>query len=128
MDDDTARRLQITAESIKNDRMRRQLDAAKIVIAGPDRRAIDHGKEREALGAQAADVAGWRAENAVLKTEVERLRAAIEAFRQDAERYQHAKAHGWPMSGPQCIAWTHDGRMVFGDTPESALDAAMREF
>ena len=48
--------------------------------------------------------------------------------RKDAERYRHARTHGWPMSGPQCIAWTHDGKMVFGDTQEAALDAAMREF
>ena len=52
----------------------------------------------------------------------------VESMRKDAERYRHARAHGWPMSGPQCIAWTHDGRMVVGDTPEAALDAAMREF
>ena len=55
------------------------------------------------------------------------LRAWIEreSFRKDAERYRHAKAHGWPMTGPQCTAWTFDGRMVFGDTPEAALDSAM---
>ena len=46
--------------------------------------------------------------------------------RKDAERYRHAKAHGWPMSGPQCVAWAHDGKMVCGDTPEAALDAAMQ--
>ena len=142
MNDDIARRLQITTESIKTghtsvvvaaaseeaNMLRRQLAAAKLVISGLDLRAEAHGNEIKTLGAQAADVAGERAANAGLTTEVERLRAAIEAFRQDAERYRHAKAHGWPMSGPQCIAWTHDGRMVFGDTQEAALDAAMREF
>ena len=57
------------------------------------------------------------------------LRADCEAFRKDAERYRHARAYGWPMSGPhQCIAWSPEGWMVFGDTPEAALDAAMREF
>ena len=65
---------------------------------------------------------------ALLQDVCKALRADCEAFRKDAERYRHARAHGWPMSGPQCIAWTHDGKMVFGDTQESALDAAMRAF
>ena len=63
---------------------------------------------------------------ALLQDVCKALRADCEAFRKDAARYRYAKAHGWPMSGPQCIAWTHEGQMVFGDTPEAALDAAMR--
>ena len=140
MSDDIARRLQITTESIKTGSasllaaatgeeiniLRRQLDAAKLVISGLELRAATHGNEIETLGAQAADVAGERAANAVLTTEVERLRAAIEAFRQDAERYRHAEAHGWPMRAPKFIAWTRNCGMRFGDTQESALDAAMQ--
>ena len=89
MHDDTERRLQITTESLKDGRisvvaanasteidvLRRQLDAAKIVIAGLDRRAIDHGAERAVLIDQAADVASERAANAVLTAEIERMRA-----------------------------------------------------
>lgn len=52
-------------------------------------------------------------------------RAQAEANEKDAERYRHCKAHGHPMNGPQCIAWTYDGRVVFGDTPEQAIDNAM---
>ena len=47
------------------------------------------------------------------------------AEKKDAERWRHCKAHGHPMTGPQCIAWTYDGRMVFGATPEEAVDNAM---
>ena len=50
---------------------------------------------------------------------------AMLAAAQDAERYRHCKAHGHPMTGPQCLAWTYDGRMVFGATPEEALDNAI---
>ena len=53
------------------------------------------------------------------------LRKELVALREDAERYRHCKAHGHPMTGPQCLAWTYDGRMVFGATPEEALDNAI---
>ena len=56
--------------------------------------------------------------------ELERERE-LEALRKDAERWRHCKAHGHPMTGPQCIAWTFDGHMVFGTTPEEAVDNAM---
>ena len=89
MNDDIARRLQITTESIKtgsaslvvadyaaeNSKLRCQLDAAKLVIAGLDRRAIAHGKASEILLAKASNVAGERAANAVLTAEIERMRA-----------------------------------------------------
>ena len=91
MNDDIARRLQITTESIKTghtsvvvaatneeiNMLRRQLAAANVVIAGLDRLAVAHGKEREALAAKAADVAGERAANAVLTTEIDRLRLSL---------------------------------------------------
>jgi hypothetical protein len=60
-----------------------------------------------------------------LQANERRLIDELAALRKDAERYRHCKAHGYPMSGPQCIAWTYDGRMVFGDTPEAAIDNAM---
>lgn len=44
---------------------------------------------------------------------------------QDAERWRHCKAHGHPTIGPQCVAWTYDGRKAFGHTPEEAVDNAM---
>jgi hypothetical protein len=47
------------------------------------------------------------------------------ALRKDAERYRHCKAHGHPIKGPQCVAWTSAGRMVLGDTQEEAIDNAM---
>ena len=91
MNDDIARRLQITTESIKTGgtsvmdsetyMLRRQLDAAKVVIAGLERLAMAHGKDREALGAQAADVAGERAANAVLTAEIELVRADRDILR-----------------------------------------------
>ena len=91
MNDDIARRLQITTESIQtgsaslvvadyaaeNSKLRRQLDAAKLVIAGLDRRAIAHGKASEILLAKASNVAGERAANAVLTAEVDRLRLSL---------------------------------------------------
>ena len=46
-------------------------------------------------------------------------------FEKDAKRWRHCKAHGHPMTGTQCIAWTYDGRMVLGATPEEAVDNAM---
>jgi hypothetical protein len=49
----------------------------------------------------------------------------IAALEKDAERWAHCKAHGFPAVGPQCMAWTFDGRQVFGDTPEGAVDNAM---
>lgn len=59
--------------------------------------------------------------------EVARLKAEVEGLRKDAERYRHASAYGWPMRGPQCIAWTSKGDMVLGDTPEAALDSALQQ-
>lgn len=59
--------------------------------------------------------------------EIERLRAEVESLRKDAERYRHAMAYGWPMKGPQCVAWTREGHMVLADTQEAAIDAAMKE-
>ena len=59
------------------DGLRRQLSAAKIIIEGLERLAIEHGAERRALAAAAADVTGERAANAVLTAENERLRAAL---------------------------------------------------
>ena len=55
------------------DGLRRQLSAAKIIIEGLERLAIEHGAERRALAAAAADVTGERAANAVLTAENERL-------------------------------------------------------
>ena len=89
MNDDIARRLQTTTESINIGRasvadsgaeinmLRRQLAAARVVIAGLDLRAVAHGKELEALAAKAADVVGERAANAVLTTEIDRLRLSL---------------------------------------------------
>ena len=95
MNDDIARRLQTTTESIKtgsaslvvadyaaeNSKLRRQLDAAKLVIAGLDRRAIAHGKASEILLAKASNVASERAANAVLTAEIERMRAGRDNLR-----------------------------------------------
>jgi len=53
------------------------------------------------------------------------LYAEFQKLRKDAERWRHCRAHGHPITGPQCIAWTFDGRMVFGATPEEAVDRAM---
>ena len=47
------------------------------LLEGADRRAIAHGKKREELAAQAADVAGERAANAALTAENERLRTPL---------------------------------------------------
>ena len=49
-----------------------------------------------------------------------------QAILKDAERYRHAEAHGWPIRAPLFMAWTRNGAMRFGDTKESALDAAMQ--
>ena len=57
--------------------LRKQIGAAQVLIAGLERRAIAHGKEREELAAQAADVAGERAANAALTAENERLRTPL---------------------------------------------------
>ena len=54
--------------------LRKQIGAAQVLIAGLERRAIVHGKEREELAAQAADVAG---ERAALTAENERLRTPL---------------------------------------------------
>lgn len=70
-------------------------------------------------------VADIIAERDQLRSYCDALNTRCIADAQDAERYRHAKAHGWPISGPQCIAWTHEGRMILADTPEEALDAAM---
>ena len=90
--------------------------------------------ERHIYAAEAAD-------------EIERLRAALlnrtrqaeapnhdcsdgseyqQAILKDAERYRHAKKHGLPIRAPLFMAWTRTGGMRFGDTQESALDAAMQ--
>ena len=53
--------------------LQRQLAAAKIIIGGLERIAIEHGAERRALAAAAADVAGERAANEVLTAEIDRL-------------------------------------------------------
>ena len=70
--------------------------------------------------------AGWCVECvAELGNDNWRQRDELEALRKDAERWRHCKAHGHPMTGPQCIAWTYDGRMVFGPTSEEAVDNAI---
>ena len=53
-------------------RLRHQLEASKVVIAGLERRALAQAKELEALAVQAADVAGERAANAALTAELYR--------------------------------------------------------
>ena len=86
-----------------------------------------------AIGSMAEAQAQLMAENRSLRDEVaaerarwtEAVMAEIDQLRKDAARWRHCKAHGHPMTGPQCIAWTFDGRMVFGATLEEAVDSAM---
>lgn len=59
-------------------RLRRQLEASKVLIAGLERRAIAHGKELGELAAQAADVAGERAANALLTDGTTTMRAHLD--------------------------------------------------
>ena len=47
------------------------------------------------------------------------------AAERDAARWRHCKAHGYPEAGTLCTAGTCDGRMVFGSTPEEAVDHAI---
>ena len=61
-------------------RLRAQLESAKVLIAGLDRRALAHGIERAELAAQAADVAGERAANAALTAELEQRRSPMTDF------------------------------------------------
>ena len=49
----------------------------RTLLDGADRRAVAHGKERDEMAAQAADVAGERSANAALTADVERLQAAL---------------------------------------------------
>ena len=91
-----------------------QLRAAKTIIEGADRRAIESGREIGELSARAAEVAGERAANALLTEEaeaykeriaglvnvghalaatIEEQRAEVEALRADAERYRWLRAN-----------------------------------
>ena len=67
----------VAAERAEIATLRRQVAAAKVVIAGQDDRAKLLGAEFSALCAQAADVAGEREANAILTDEIDRLRAAL---------------------------------------------------
>lgn len=59
-----------------------QLRAAKTVIEGADRRAIESGRELEALSSMAADVESERAANARLTAEVAALGATEKRLRE----------------------------------------------
>jgi len=62
-----------------------------------------------------------------LQARIAELEAQVDALKVDAERWKHCVAHGFPISGPQCIARRSTGEMVCGATPQDAVDAAMKE-
>ena len=51
--------------------------------------------------------------------------AEIERLRKDAERWRHCCVHGFPIRGPQIMAFAVGGGAHVGDTLEAAVDAAM---
>ena len=43
---------------------------------------------------------------------------------EDAARWRHAVAFGFPIRGPQTLAWRSDGTLVLANAPVSAIDLA----
>jgi hypothetical protein len=74
-------------------RLRAQLESAHVLIAGLDRRAIAHGKERAELAAKAADVAGERAANAALTAELEQRQRPLTEYEVDRLWLQRLDLH-----------------------------------
>lgn len=64
-----------------NAALRKQLNAAKTIIAGQNERSIHQAREHGELMQRASDVAGERAANAILTDENAALRAELEALR-----------------------------------------------
>lgn len=106
-----------------------QLRAAKTIIAGLEERVLSLSQITGPMTQAAADVAGERAANALLTSEVEALRA-------DAERYRWLRMRDW-FDSELCVL--RDPKRVLtegiglgADCPslsrlDAAIDAALRQ-